>query len=94
MNKMTKGTLRRIKSVHDHVRTDTILGEFAAEPTVGRGFVIFGEALDSTKGDFRRVHTSRVKSVVMDVNGNYLFDTENSSYQLIIGSETVAAVVV
>lgn len=73
-----KGTLYKIKSTHQNVRTDSMEGETSAMPEIGRSFVIFGEALVGDGG--RMIHTTPVTSIECTSMG-IVFTTANSTYR-------------
>lgn len=76
-----KGTLIRIKSAHNNMRTDVIEGEFRALPVQGGRFSIVAEPLDP-KQEYRQLLTSWIEKVVEARPGHVLFRTENTIYLL------------
>jgi hypothetical protein len=79
---MYEGTLRKIHSTHNNVRTAEMKGEFPLLPNNGRSFVIYGESIDPN-GSLRAIHTTPVGKIEK-TNDGYLFETRNSKYELLI----------
>lgn len=75
-----KGKLKKIVSTHNNLRTTEMEGEFHKPPIIGQDFVIFGKAL--TEGmDVRMIRTTTVKDI-KDLDGRFVFFTQNSEYEL------------
>lgn len=73
---MIKVKLTRIKSNHNNLRTDEVIGiAIYGLPEVGASFALAAESLDPTK-DIRGVFTTPVT----ELNGN-TFKTANSEYK-------------
>lgn len=68
--------LTKIKSSHQILRTETVVGDAAELPAVGKRFTMTSEPLD-TGMDIRFIQTSAVTEVT--ATG---FTTANSEYQL------------
>lgn len=85
-----KGELSKLKG-GENVRTREVVGEFAELPCVGKRFVIANtEPLQKKNGEnARAVITSLVKKVdYARANEKIIvFDTENSTYQLLLMEE-------
>ena len=83
-----KGELRKIKTNHNRVRTDNMVGEFYAIPEVGKQFAIYGEALCPVikdAGGGREIKTSLIQKVSYDQDRKtFTFTTLNSTYELAI----------
>jgi hypothetical protein len=78
--------ITQIESTHNNVRTKTIEGKCQHLPEVGYCFAMMAEPLDPSKM-FRHFVTTPVKSVVIkDIRSKeghvYLFETQNSRYEL------------
>lgn len=77
--------LTRISSNHNRLRTNEVVGWGEKIPEVGEPFTMTAPPLDPEAG-FRYVTTSPVKSVAPIKNDDavvgYLFNTENSTYQV------------
>lgn len=71
--------LTRIKSNHNHVRTDEIIGQCEDKPVVGQIFVMTGPPLDPTK-DIRAIWTTPVLEVIEISDTKMEFKTMNSHY--------------
>lgn len=76
-----KVTLHKLKSNHQHLRTDTVAGETQSLPTKGFPFVMYSEPL-TEDGDIRVVTTTLVTEVVQERDGYLEFTTVNSTYGL------------
>lgn len=91
MSKILFGTVEKVETNHDRVRTELIPGCFVVPPTAGRSFVLIGEPLDK-RLDHRLFSTSTVQAVeeagaaLLDVGRpvvtHYSFKTLNSVYRL------------
>lgn len=65
----------------DRVRTDIVEGTCLNYPIIGESFTMISESLTSGL-NIRVIRTSTVKSVTEQDN-SIIFETENSTYQLI-----------
>lgn len=72
--------LEKVTSVHQNVRTKTMLGATYKLPELNRPFIIYGESL-TPGAAFRRIYTTPVISVkhLLDC---IEFTTRNSTYRL------------
>lgn len=75
-----KGRLVKIKSTHKELRTDEMIGDYQEVPTLGKEFVIFGKPLNPAMTT-RMIRTTPIQLVCKD-SDRFLFETENSSYEL------------
>ena len=82
---MFKVKLKKIKSSHQNLRTDEIVGftEFE-KPVVGDFFFMTAEALTepfkSMPGGARMIHTTKIQEVREESENIYQFETRNSVY--------------
>lgn len=79
MNKLYVGKLFKINSNHDNVRTDTMEGLATELPVVGKGFNLYGGALELKVG-IRGLFTTSIEELTQLSNGTVLFRTRNSTY--------------
>ena len=81
MNEENTHKLTKIKSTHDNVRTDEIVGYPYMPPKVGKrfSFISFGGGLE-IPGD--RLITTSIVKVINDLDGKQEIVTENSTYTL------------
>lgn len=71
--------LTKVRSSHDNLRTDTVLGGIAAIPVVGDYMAVWAESLDGDPEKVRIISTSLIKNV--SVSGSvYEVETQNSAY--------------
>ncbi len=75
------GTLSKLLSTNDNLRTDEVEGEFNKIPTVGGRFEMVGEPLDKEK-DVRFVSTSIIQKVSTLSDDEFDFTTMYSVYNL------------
>lgn len=77
------GTLTKLESSHNNLRTNFIDGQFKVLPKIGKCFAIKGESL-TPEGSFRLVETTVIKEVdtLYADQSVYYFTTENSKYKL------------
>jgi hypothetical protein len=75
-----QGTLKKISSNIENLRSDEIVGVFAEWPTIGMPFVIVSDSLTFVGGG-RFIKTTQVKAIRALDNG-LEFDTQNSTYQI------------
>ena len=75
---MYKVKLTRVKSNHNNLRTDEMIGMTDRFPTKGKTVEVFGEGLVF---GMRLIHTTPVKEVEV-IDNEYLFHTKNSTYKL------------
>lgn len=73
--------LTKVKSDHNNLRTDEVVGECDSLPEVGTGFSMYGEPLDS-KLNVRLIRTSEITQCTLTSPISYLFHTLNSVYRL------------
>lgn len=66
----------KVKTNHNRVRTDEVLGKTDELPQVGKQFVLFGEGLEFGT---RRVNTSPVKEVERHQPDLFVLTTESGS---------------
>ena len=78
------GTLTKIKSTNENLRTPSVDGEFDSLPEVGQMFQMTGESLALAGRGFRLVQTSLVVSADKMRDELYEFKTYNSYYRLTI----------
>ena len=81
--KLTKiETLPNAEVSDNPLRTNVVEGSFNCVPIVGSNFRMFSTSLDPSKV-LRYVATSTIKAVQHEEDSRiYLFETENSKYQL------------
>jgi hypothetical protein len=78
-----RGTLSKIESNHNNLRTNDMAGEFSRLPALKERFVIYGESL--TPGmNFREINTSPVQEVIKISETEYEFKTRNSHYKIVL----------
>lgn len=75
------GTLIKIDSTHNNMRTNEFKGHFMNIPVVGNQFCIFGEPI-SENMSVRYIKTSPVKEVEQIYDKILEFKTQNSTYHL------------
>ena len=75
-----KVKLVKLKSNHNNLRTNEMVGECTELPIVGNSFVIFGQPIDKNAA-VRVIQTTPVKDV-QRMDQTLTFGTQNSSYQL------------
>ena len=75
---MYKVRLTKIRSNHNNLRSNIIVGETNELPKVGEGFQMLSEGIDFGT---RHVWTSPIKHLEK-MNNTYQFNTENSVYKL------------
>jgi len=80
-----KVKLTRIESTHNNLRTDSVKGVCFDFPVVGEAFTMYGGTLTGVSG-VRAIITSSVEWIKM-VDGDFIFKTKNSLYELEVGSE-------
>lgn len=76
-----KVTLWKLKSNHQNLRTNMVVGETNLLPTKGFPFVLLAEPL-TEEGDTRVVTTTLVTEVTQERDDYLEFTTENSTYGL------------
>lgn|GEM_PF-5307153 len=80
-----KGTLYKVESNHNRVRTNEMEGTFEEKPYPGRCFSMYGESLElRVPGAMRIIRTSIVQAVTMldEDPTNLEIKTLNSTYRL------------
>ena len=80
---MLRVKLVRIKSNHQKIRTDEVVGKTTHIPKVGERFTMFAPPLE--EGLFRTVFTTPVQTRQYDESERaFTFTTENSEYALYV----------
>ena len=75
--------LVKIKSSHEGLRSNEIIGQTEQIPEVGESFTLFAQPLEA--GDVRIVSTTDVKTCEYDeTTRRFDFTTQNSDYSLYI----------
>lgn len=75
--------LVKIKSNHQNLRTDEVVGKTTHIPEVGEGFTMFAPPLEA--GSFRTVFTTEVQECRYDeVARKFNFKTLNSEYDVYV----------
>jgi len=74
-----KAKLTRIKSTHNNLRTDEVIGETDDLPIVGESFSMSGEGIEFGT---RLIFTTPVKNLEKIGEKIYIFSTKNSEYKL------------
>ena len=78
-----KVLLKKIESNHNNLRTNEVEGYTLTLPKEGTSLVLTGESL--TPGmTARLVHTTEIKEVQKTNEKEFLFKTQNSTYQLTV----------
>jgi hypothetical protein len=72
------GTLEKIESTHQNLRTDTVDGSFDM-PIIGKCFLLIGKGLAFGN---RFVTTSVVVSLEKISDSEFVFTTQNSTYKI------------
>ncbi len=75
---MYKVKLTKVRSNHNNLRTDEILGVTEKLPTKGEDFNLLGKGLEFGT---RSVRTTPVEKIEQ-IDNEYLFHTRNSTYKL------------
>ena len=84
------GTLTRLFSEHQNLRTDEIIGAFFMEPRVGFGFTFYSYPLTGISieyGNVRAITTTRSLDVWREAKNTIRFDTVNSRYLLVLSEQ-------
>lgn len=84
-----RGTLERVVSTNNNLRTQEVRGLFDELPTPGAGFLMFAPPLDPSR-DVRRVETSHVVEIRNVGERRLEFETRNSTYKLTYSPEVEA----
>ena len=78
-----KVVLKKIQSNHNNLRTNEVEGYTLTLPKTGISLVLTGESL--TPGmTARLVHTTEIKEVEKTSDKEFVFKTQNSTYQLTV----------
>lgn len=79
--KLMKHKLTKLKSNHNNLRTDEVIGNVFFPPAVGSSLVMFSEPLDKT-ASIRSIQTSTIQEIYELSPGVIEFKTRNSNYRL------------
>ena len=85
------GTLTKISSTHQNLRTPSVVGEFDSLPAAGDVFTMTAPPL--VEGAFRYIETSLIEQTWSSVLGGktiVCFKTENSVYGLVVDDNAIS----
>lgn len=81
---MKLGTLEKIESSHNNLRTNSMNGYFEEFPKVGEPFRILGKGLEFGT---RIIHTTPITEILEEKEDLIVFKTLNSTYRVSLLSE-------